>query len=457
MAAKGPRRRIGALYRKAPIDYILRPFRLFARNSSAGGVLLAICVAAAMLWANSAWSADYFSLWQQTAKIQIGAFEMEKTLKHWIDDGLMAIFFFLVGLEIKREMLAGELADLRKALFPLVAALGGMLAPALVYLLLLRDPLLAHGWAIPTATDIAFALGILSLLGERAPLSLKVFLTALAIVDDIGAIVIIGLFYSAPPDFITLGLAASLLVVMAIVNWLGVRHSAIYAAFAFFLWLLVLQSGIHATIAGVLAAMAVPARAPIDTRPFIEAGEKVFRSLAGAGSLQGNILRDAAVQDAVEDLTRLCDGVETPLQKMERGLHPWVSFLILPLFALANAGVQVIGGSSGPLLGSLGIAVIGGLLIGKSLGIFGAAWLSVKCKLCTKPRDLSWRQLFGAACLGGIGFTMSLFITALTFATPHLADQAKLGVLLGSFCAALLGAIVIATAGPRKIKSLENK
>lgn len=449
MTARGQRKRLGVAYRKAPIDYILRPFRMFAHNNSAGGILLAACVAAAMLWANSAWGESYFSLWQQTATVQVGALQMEKTLKHWIDDGLMAIFFFLVGLEIKREMLAGELADWRKALFPMIAALGGMLAPAAVYLLLTRDPALAHGWAISTATDIAFALGILSLLGNRVPLSLKVFLTALAIVDDIGAIVIIGLFYSAPPDVLVLGMAALVLAAMVIVNLLGIRHTVIYGAFAFLLWLLVLKSGIHATIAGVLAAMVVPARAPIDTRPFIEAGEKVLRGLSKSEALPGDILRNAAVQDAVEDLTRLCDGVETPLQKMERRLHPWVSFLILPLFALANAGVSVTGASTGPLIGTVGLGVIGGLFLGKPLGIFGAAWLSAKCGICAKPADLSWRQLGGAASLGGIGFTMSLFITALTFSEPQLSDQAKLGVLLGSALSALAGAAVIATAAKK--------
>ena len=450
MATKIKRRHVGAVYRKAPIDYILRPFRRFAGNSSAGGILLAFCVVWAMLWANSSWSETYFSLWQQKAALQVGAFQMEKTLKHWIDDGLMAIFFFLVGLEIKREMLAGELADWRKAVFPLVAAIGGMLVPAVVYLFLAHEPTLVQGWAIPTATDIAFALGILSLLGKRVPLSLKVFLTALAIVDDIGAIVIIGLFYSAPPDFSVLLLATIVLAAMFLINWLGVRHAVIYAGFAFLLWLLILKSGIHATIAGVLAAFAVPARAPIDVRPFIETGERILRGLAGSNSLEGDILRDAALQDAVEDLTKLCDGVETPLQKMERSLHPWVSFLILPLFALANAGVSLLSGEGGVLFGTLGIAVTGGLLIGKPLGIFGAAWLAVRIGLCEKPRDLSWRLLLGAGFLGGIGFTMSLFITALTFATPQAADQAKLGVLLGSALAALAGTLVIISAGRKE-------
>ncbi len=450
MAAKIKRRHGGAVYRKAPIDYILRPFRLFAGNSSAGGIMLALCVVGAMLWANSSWSETYFALWQQPAAVQLGSFQMEKTLKHWIDDGLMAVFFFLVGLEIKREMLAGELADWRKAMFPMVAALGGMLAPACIYLLLAREPMLLQGWAIPTATDIAFALGILSLLGNRVPLSLKVFLTALAIVDDIGAIVIIGLFYSAPPDFSVLLLATIVLAAMFLVNLIGVRQAFVYTAFAFVLWVLILKSGIHATIAGVLAALTVPARAPIDARPFIETGQSILRSLAGTKSLEGDILRDAALQDAVENLTKLCDGVETPLQKMERSLHPWVSFLILPLFALANAGVLLQSGTDAALFGTLGLAIMAGLLLGKPLGIFAAAWLSVHSGLCEKPQDLSWQLLLGAGFLGGIGFTMSLFITALTFTTPQAADQAKLGVLLGSGLAALAGTLVIIKAGRKE-------
>lgn len=406
--------------------------------------MLLACVVLAMVWANSAWADQYFALQETEIAIGFGAGRFGKTLLHWINDGFMAVFFFLVGLEIKREVLVGDLAEPRQAVFPLAAAAGGMLAPALVYWLIQPGGLAANGWAIPTATDIAFALGVLSLFGKSLPLSLKVFLTALAIADDIGAILIIGLFYSAPPNFIALAAAFALLTVMAALNRMGARSSLVYGIFAFGVWLAVLKSGVHATLAGVLAAATIPAKPRIDLEAFGSQNASLLASLKEAKNAGTTILANAASLSIIQDIKDSCHRAATPLQQMEHALHPWVSFLILPLFALFNSGVSLNGLGPEALFSGVGLAVCLGLFVGKPVGIFLVCWLVAKTGIAQKPGDMSWSQLFGVACLGGIGFTMSLFMASLSLSDNMMLDSAKLGILMGSFLSATAGSALLA-------------
>ena len=387
------------------LSRLLRPFETFFRLEAASGILLLLAAAVALIWSNSPLGSSYFHLWELKLRLGAGDLALTKTLHHWINDGLMTLFFFVVGLEIKREVLMGELAMPRRAALAIAAAFGGMVVPALLYALLNAGGPGAAGWGIPMATDIAFALGVLALLGSRAPLGLKVFLTAVAIVDDLGAVVVIALFYTAQLSWIALGAAGALLVVLMVASRAGVRSLALYAAVGFLVWLAVLQSGVHATVAGVLVAMMIPARP------------------------------DASAPDA-----------EAPLPRLEHALHPWVAFLIMPLFALANAGVAVV--SPGEALAApVTQGIVLGLVLGKQVGVLGAAWLAVRLGFAALPEQVRWPQLWGVALLCGIGFTMSLFIGSLAFPEGVLLDQAKVGIITASVIAGIAGALVILRTG----------
>ena len=384
--------------------------REFLRSESAGGLLLIGAAVCAMLIANSPWADSYFHLLHmETGPVltpKLGAM----TVHLWINDGLMAVFFLLVGLEIKREFLDGHLSSWADRRLPFIAAAGGMAVPAMVYLIICGgDPSLTRGWAIPAATDIAFALGLLALLGKRAPTSLKLFLTTVAIVDDVGAVAIIALFYTEALDWMALGASLLVLAGMFAMNRAGVKHPGWYFAAFIALWYFELLSGVHATVAGVLAALAVP----------------------------------------IKNTPGTPDDEDSTLHRMEHGLHPWVAFGILPLFGFANAGVALDG--AGSPLAPLPLAIMLGLFLGKQAGVFGSVWLAVKLKLATRPAGASWVQVYGVALLCGIGFTMSLFIGGLAFPTAPQADAVKIGVLMGSLLSALAGLVVLrATPKPER-------
>lgn len=376
----------------APLSFL----RTFIKHESSAGILLMVAAALALLIANSPLSVHYFEV-QHTSVLGL-------SVLHWINDALMALFFLLVGLEIKRELIEGQLSSWQQRVLPGVAALGGMVVPALIYVAIAwGDSVALRGWAVPMATDIAFALGVLILLGPRVPISLKVFLTALAIIDDLGAVIVIALFYTSELSLQALGLAAVVLGILIAMNRMGVRWLPVYLAVGTVLWLLVLKSGIHATLAGVVLALTIPIRA--------DAG--------GAGD-------------------------SSPLHRLEHGLHPWVAFLIIPIFGFANAGVSFAGMSPASLLAPVPLGIAAGLFLGKQLGVFAFCWLAIRSGYAQLPRDANWVQLYGVALLCGIGFTMSLFIGALAFAGhPQMADATKVGVLAGSVLSALAGAALL--------------
>jgi NhaA family Na+:H+ antiporter len=421
---------------------VFQPFVEFARSESTSGLLLLACTAIALLWANSPWGDGYLALWQTPLAMGIGTVGIEETLLHWINDGLMAVFFLLVGLEIKREIMVGELASLRRAALPLAGAVGGMVVPALLYVAVSGAGPGARGWGIPMATDIAFALGVLALLGPRIPVALKVFLAALAIVDDIGAVLVIAIFYTAELSLSALGWSAGLFGLLMACNLAGVRHPAPYALQGAALWLAVHESGVHATVAGVLLAFTIPARTRIDAGEFLARGREALEEFASAGVAGANILSSRAHQEAILAIESAAEAAQAPLQKLEDKLHAPVAFGVMPLFALANAGVPLAGGAD-LLATPVAAGVILGLVIGKPLGITLAAWIAVSAGAAERPPELSWRLLHGAAWLGGIGFTMSLFIGGLAFGDSSMLTEAKVGILAASLVAGLTGWLVL--------------
>lgn len=376
----------------------------FIRHEAAGGTILITAALLALLLANSplAWMYDGFL--DTPVKVQIGALKLDKPLLLWINDGLMAIFFFLVGLEVKRELIVGELSTVKKAALPAFAALGGMIVPSLIYFAINWSNPVGHpGWAIPAATDIAFAVGVLALLGPSVPISLKIFLVALAIIDDLGAIVIIAFFYTSDLSVTALGLATIGIGVLAGLNRRCVTAIPPYVLIGIFIWVCVLKSGVHATLAGVATALAIP--------------------LSGY---------DGDPKTA-----------HSPLEQLEHRLHPWVTYAILPLFAFANAGVSLSGITLAKILGPIPLGIMLGLAIGKPLGIFGFTWAAVRLGLADRPEGASWTAVLGVAALGGIGFTMSLFIGMLAFPDPAYAADIRIGVLLGSITSAATGYVIL--------------
>jgi NhaA family Na+:H+ antiporter len=417
----------------------------FARIEASGGIILLICAILALIWANSAWSESYFNLWKMDLGIRLGASEFSKYLLKWINDGLMVLFFFVVGLEIKREVTTGELSTPRKALLPLFAALGGMLFPALFYVLPNMGGSGLPGWGIPMATDIAFTLGILALLRSRVPLSLKVFFTALAIADDLGAVLVIGLFYTADISWISLLVAAVILVALFGLNRARVYSPLPYALLGIGLWLAFLQSGVHPTIAGVLLAMSIPTRSTPETKAL----------LAQCVSTLDEFKRPTLTTDqydnrheiAAQTLETVSERMQSPAQRLEHELHPWTTYLILPIFALANAGVTLSFGS-GSAFGPVSLGIILGLVLGKPLGITLFSYLAVRLGIAELPVNVGWRQIFAASWLAGIGFTMSLFIAGAAFTDAALLDQAKVGILAASLLAGLIGAVLMWISSP---------
>jgi NhaA family Na+:H+ antiporter len=426
----------------AVVRRVVDTFQQFTQIESAGGLVLLACTAIALAWANSPWSASYFHLWEEKVTVGSAALGVTQSLHHWINDGLMVIFFFLVGLEIKRELLVGELSSLRHAALPIAAAAGGMIVPALLYAAVNARGSGAPGWGIPMATDIAFALGILALLGPRVPLGLKVFLAALAIVDDIGAVLVIAIFYTTQLSWTSLAIGGIILMILLLIKAARVRHPAPYVMLGVALWLAFLHSGIHATIAGVLLAMTIPARTRIDETEFIREVRHSLDNFQAACGPQTTVLSSGAQQEAIDEIENACEGALTPLMRLENSLHGVVAFGIMPLFALANAGVSIdldVAAVTSPI--TLGVLL--GLVIGKPVGITLASWLAVRAGIAELPAGVTWRSIRGVSCLAGVGFTMSLFIAALAFPEAARLDVAKLGVLAASALAGTIGWIVL--------------
>ncbi len=428
----------------APIDRLVRPLRLFAEKKIAGAILLAAAAAVAVVWANSPWREHYAEILETHLTVGIGAAAVDKSIHHWINDGLMGIFFFVVGLEIKREVLVGELSSLRQASLPVVAALGGMAAPAAIYIAVNWGGDAIHGWGIPMATDIAFALGVLLLLGSRVPLGLKVFLTALAIVDDIGAIIVIAVFYT---DAIALGslITGGVLVIVSIAaNRAGVRNSVFYFIVGTVVWLAFLKSGIHATLAAVLMAMTIPARTSIDGAALVASLERQIVELKRSGLPAGHRLLGTEQQEALQDMEQLLEEANAPLQKLEHNLMPISTFLVMPIFALANAGVTVGHGFADAFTSPIALGVILGLGLGKPLGVLLFSWLAVKIGIADLPARVGWGQILAVGVLAGIGFTMSLFVAGLAFPDPAAIEIAKVGILSASIITGGIGYFALA-------------
>jgi NhaA family Na+:H+ antiporter len=425
-----------------PIERLIKPFALFAKQASAGGIVLLACAVIALLWANSPLGEYYFRLWSTPVEVRFGnLIDIDKPLLLWINDGLMAVFFFLVGMEIKRELLVGELRSPRKAMLPMAAAVGGMVVPALIYASLNWGTPEIRGWGIPMATDIAFALGALALLGTRAPLALKVFLTALAIVDDLGAVLVIALFYTENLKVNALLYSLLFWGAMIAMNRLGVRSGLAYFLVSVGMWYFMLKSGVHATVAGVLGAFAIPVRSRIDPELFIVRVREYLNQFDQPVT-ERTIILSPEQQSAVEAIEREALRVQSPLQRLEHRLHYFVAFFVMPIFALANAGVAL-GGEGGLNWTSRviwGVAL--GLLIGKPLGITLFSWLAVRLGLAQLPQGINFVHIVGVGFLAGIGFTMALFIGGLAFRGDEL-NYAKLGILAGSALAGAIGFMML--------------
>jgi NhaA family Na+:H+ antiporter len=490
--------------RPEPGERLARPFQRFAQLSSAGGLVLLAMTVLAMLWANSPFAESYERVFHDTqlaitvehhphheaghepspdaieavvetgraddaavptADLADGPHEGEGGLQgtdphaephffighglaHWINDLLMAVFFLVVGLEIKREILVGELASPRRAALPIFAALGGMIGPALIFTAFnWGNKAAMPGWGVPMATDIAFAVGVLAMLGNRVPNSLKVFLLSLAIVDDLGALVVIAVFYTDSPNFAFLGYAGVIVAVLMVLNLLRVRWITLYLLLGLPLWYCVYRSGVHATISGVLLAMTIPAHARVDAVNFSYSMRRALDIFDNAEDHGGTDVKTNSTRRAAAfAMMKNARFVLTPLHRVETALHPWAAFFIIPVFALANAGIPVHGGIGDAVSGSVSLGVIAGLVVGKPLGITLASLLAVKIGLAALPRGVSWRHVAGAGMLGGIGFTMAIFIANLAYPKdPYNLEHAKLAILTGSAISAVAGSLMLLT------------
>ena len=431
----------GSAVDEALIERITRPFQMFLDYKLAGALLLLGATVTALIWANSPFAQQYQDLLHAQAAVGIGDFRLEKSISHWINDGLMGVFFFVVGLEIKREFLAGELANPRTAALPIFAAIGGMAVPALIYLLINPEGEAGRGWGIPMATDIAFALGILALF--PVSIALKVFLTALAIVDDIGAILVVAIFYTDDIATRSLVVGGLFLLVSTGANIAGVRNPIVYFVIGFIVWVAFLKSGVHATLAAVLMAFTIPARTRINGVQLVDQTRALLRRLHETGLPQGNSLLTDEQHSLVHQMEQITEKATAPLQELEHALMPFVTFMILPIFALANAGVVIAHDLASVLASPIALGIIAGLLIGKPLGILAFSWLAVRLKVADMPQGVSFVQIGAVGLLAGVGFTMALFISTLAWADESLIEVAKTAVLAGSLLSATLAAVIL--------------
>jgi NhaA family Na+:H+ antiporter len=420
----------------------LPDFQAFADSQVTAAFALLVATVAAVIMANSPWREAWDAFWHTHLAISAGPWKFDQSLLHWIDDGLMGLFFLVVGLEIKREFLVGELSSARKAALPVLAAVGGMIVPALIYLAIVvpmgGD---ARGWGVPMATDIAFALGVLALLGSRIPTGLKVFLTALAIADDIGAVLVIAFFYSSGVTVAWLGVVAALMLVLIAMNRLRVQDTLPYLVVGTLVWFAMFFSGVHATIAGILVAFTIPATSRIEPMAFVGFVRDKVERIEEVDVPGAHVLEDETQQEYAREIARAADQMQAPLQRLEHQLEPFVSFIVLPVFALANAGVTLVGVPLDQVLvAPVELGVLFGLLIGKPVGVVLATWIGVRTRLGDLPEGTTWLHVIGAGMLAGIGFTMALFVSALAFARDPLAlTEARVGIFAASILAGVIG------------------
>ena len=424
---------------------ILTPFQKFVKIESFSGLLLLGATILALVWVNSPFGGTYQAIWQYEIGFKTESFELSKPIILWINDGLMAIFFFLIGLEIKREFLIGELNSVKKVAFPLFGALGGMLVPVLLFMVLNQNPETFKGWGIPMATDIAFSLAILKVLGNRIPLSLKIFLTAFAIVDDLGAVLVIALFYSGNLNVMLLVYALLILAFLYTLSYKGIYSKFLLVFLGAIVWLLFLKAGIHPTLAGILLAFSVPVRQRIKTREFISNLVSITNNIKKAEIIDKPILSKEQIRE-IDDLEDWTNKYQSPLQHLEHSLHDWVAYVIIPLFALANAGVMI--SSDITLDIALVTNIVICLVIGNSIGISTVIFIARKLKLIEIPKDIAFKQIIGVSFLAGVGFTMSIFIASLAFADNlTYIDSAKIGILIGSLISAVTGFVILRASG----------
>ena len=425
---------------------VVQPLQRFAQTETSSGVLLALMALAALAWANSPWHESYVHLWETEVGLEVGSWALHLSLHEWINDAAMAIFFFVVGMEIKRELVHGQLRDPRAAALPVIAAVGGMVVPALIYTAFNAGGEASGGWGIPMATDIAFAVGALTLVGKSLPSSLKVFLLTLAVADDLGAIAVIAIFYSEGVRFAWLAVLAATAIAIYGMQRASVRWLTPYVLLAVVMWYATLQSGIHATIAGVLLGFLTP------SMPFHapkRAAQVLHRALDRVTATQAG--EDADVDEyELLDVSRLSREAVSPLARLESTLHPWSAYLILPVFALANAGVRVAGTDIGELLTRpVTLGVMLGLVIGKPLGVLAASWIATRLHVGVLPDGVTWPQVTTVGLFAGIGFTVALFVAGLSFTDPGLTDGSKVGILIASVLAAVVGAVMATALGRR--------
>ncbi|MCF6282171.1 MAG: Na+/H+ antiporter NhaA [Candidatus Polarisedimenticolaceae bacterium] len=424
-------------------DQVLTPLEEFIHRQTTSGVLLMLCAVTAIYVANSSWSDAYHHLLELPFTVGFQGFMLSKSLHHWINDGLMAVFFFVVGLELKREILVGELADIKQAALPIAAALGGMIVPVLIYVSINPEGVAFDGWGVPMATDIAFALGTLALLGSRVPKSLLTFLVALAIVDDLGAVVVIALFYTETINLVALATVCGVLLLLVSLNLGGIRRPLPYLLLGVVLWVAMLKSGVHATLAGVFLAFTIPMRPKYDPKRFLSQINSMVEQIKLAYGRESNIVKNDALRSQVQALGDGVQLVQAPAQILEHKLHLPSAYFIIPIFALANAGIPIEWASLGSVITHpISIGIGAGLLVGKLVGIAGFTWLAVKLGLATLPQELNFKHIIGAGLMGGIGFTMSIFVAELGFAHhPEALLMAKTGVLFASLIAGISGFI----------------
>lgn len=442
--------------RNYPIDTMVKPIQRFIQQEKSGGLVLGISVILALFFANSPWAHDYHHFFEQELGFTFnGESFFNFSLHHWINDGLMAVFFFVVGLELKREIVAGELSNIRKSLLPIFAAVGGMVVPAVIYIALNPSGEMHSGWGIPMATDIAFALGVLYLLGKRVPLALKVFLTALAIVDDLGAVLVIAFFYTSDISMMNLVIGLGFLLIMFIGNRMGVRSILFYAIVGIAgVWTGFLLSGVHATIAAVLAAFTIPSNMKINEDSYIRKIDNYLAKFRGADSNNQIPTLTNEQLHILEEMKQSTNKITPPLQQLEHSMHPFVTFIIIPIFALANAGVSVLDINLEEVFDTniaLGVAL--GLSVGKVAGIVGFSWLCAKLNIAKFPEGMNLKSLLGLGLLGSIGFTMSLFVTSLAFTHEEYVTQAKIGIFVASIIGGVLGYLVLSSQFKEETKS----
>ena len=454
MAHVPPRSR-GTLRALAESSYVTRRFSLpvqrYIHTESIGGLALLVATVVALIWANSPWRDLYHDILETHLSFDLAVIAVDMSLHHWINDGLMAIFFFVVGLEIKRELFHGHFSTFRRAALPAIAALGGMVVPAAMYLAFNLGAEGERGWGIPMATDIAFALGVLALLGRRIPQEIRVFLLGLAVADDLGAIIVIAVAYTESISFTHLYMVAGLVIVTILANRIGFRHAAVTAALGFLIWVAMLKSGVHATIAGVIFGLLTSASPQYSRERFAEEYEELIVEYRKA-LFEGETERADSILGEMEALAQ---GTESPMERLERLTHPWASYVILPVFALANAGLSFSGVDLGDVISSdVTIGVVAGLLVGKVVGITLFPWVASRFGVVELPPYVSWMHIVGVGLLAGIGFTVALFISRLAFTEPSLVLNAQFGIMFASAVAGILGYSILALVSRRAARGI---